>query len=85
MEQAKFAEQLTKAKQMVDTAAEEKAIAIAETKRQMHEELEGEEKKTMELREMVKDLTNERDELKSKVEEVEKSGRSNGMMDDGHI
>ena len=59
---------------MLDSATEEKAIAIAETKRQMHEELEGEEKKTGELREMVKDLTGERDELRGKMEEVEKSG-----------
>ena len=75
MEQSKFAEQLTKAKERLDSATEEKALAIAETKRQMHEELEGEEKKTMELRGMVTELTNERDGQRGKLGQMEKTGR----------
>ena len=74
-EQKKFSEQLSQAKKLLDQAGEEKAISIAETKQQMHSELLKSQDEGAQLRERAKEAGQERDDLKQRLEDAEKTGK----------
>ncbi|XP_063964799.1 golgin subfamily A member 4-like [Lytechinus pictus] len=72
LEQAKFAEKLSKAKDELDQSVEEKALAIAETKQMMHGELEHREQQISELRAKAQAAANEAEMLKAEGEKNKK-------------
>nr|XP_054766963.1 golgin subfamily A member 4-like [Lytechinus pictus] len=72
LEQAKFAEKLSKAKDELDQSVEEKALAIAETKQMMHGELEHREQQISELRAKAQAAANEAELLKAEGEKNKK-------------
>eukprot|EP00057_Strongylocentrotus_purpuratus_P028768 XP_011683242.1 PREDICTED: golgin subfamily A member 4 [Strongylocentrotus purpuratus] len=75
LEQAKFAEKLSKAKDELDQSVEEKAFAIAETKQMMHGELENRDQQISELRAKAQAAASEAETLKAEGEKSKKKSK----------
>uniref|UniRef100_A0A8C5N4Y3 Uncharacterized protein n=1 Tax=Leptobrachium leishanense TaxID=445787 RepID=A0A8C5N4Y3_9ANUR len=79
-EKTKLINQLRDAKNLVEQLEQDKGMVIAETKRQMHETLEMKEEEVSQLRNRVKQLTRQCDQLQELKEKSEKAGKENVLV-----
>ena len=72
--EAKFQSQTAEARSLIEQLEVDKAMAVAETKQQMHEAMESKDVELQNVRTTYQQLKLENEELQEKIGKLEKSG-----------